>query len=131
MVRFYDHKTGKVLASWDAGLRELSAVAFSPDGSRLAVVSNQGNGAKIWDIATRKELLTLNGHTDINWGVEFSPDGTHVITSGSDGTARVWVQQPVKMGRHAYGRRRPVKNYFRLKVSARTMSHLRLMASGS
>ena len=90
MVRFYDHKTGKVLASWDAGLGELSAVAFSPDGSRLAVVSNQGNGAKIWDIATRKELLTFNGHTDINWGVEFSPDGTRVITSGSDGTARVW-----------------------------------------
>jgi len=90
MVRFYDSKTGKVLASWDAGLGELSAVAFSPDGSRLAVVSNQGNDAKIWDVATRKELLTLKGHTDINWGVEFSPDGTRVITSGSDGTARVW-----------------------------------------
>ncbi len=90
MVRFYDSKTGKVLASWDAGLGELSAVAFSPDGSRLAVVSNQVSDAKIWDVATRKELLTLKGHTDINWGVEFSPDGTRVITSGSDGTARVW-----------------------------------------
>jgi len=90
MIRMYDRKTGKVLASWDAGLGELSAVAFSPDGSRLAVVSNQGNDAKIWDVATRKELLTLKGHTDINWGVEFSPDGTRVITSGSDGTARVW-----------------------------------------
>jgi len=90
IVRFYDRTTGKVLASWDAGLGELSAVAFSPDGSRLAVASNQGNDAKIWDVLTRKELLTLIGHTDINWGVEFSPDGIRVITSGSDGTARVW-----------------------------------------
>jgi WD40 repeat protein/transcriptional regulator with XRE-family HTH domain len=90
MIRFYDRKTGKVLASWDAGLGELSAVAFSPDGSKLAVVSNQASDAKVWDVATRKELLVLKGHTDINWGVEFSPDGTRVITSGSDGTARVW-----------------------------------------
>ena len=90
MVRFYDRKTGKVLTSWDAGLGELSAVAFNPDGSRIAVVSNQGNDAKIWDVATRKELLVLKGHTDINWGIEFSPDGKRVITSGSDGTARVW-----------------------------------------
>jgi WD40 repeat protein len=90
MVQLYDLKTGKMLASWDAGLGELSAVAFSPNGSKLAVVSNQVSDAKVWEVATRKELLVLKGHTDINWGVEFSPDGTRVITSGSDGTARVW-----------------------------------------
>ena len=77
MVRFYDHKTGKVLASWDAGLGELSAVAFSPDGSRLAVVSNQGNGAKIWDIATRKELLTLESVSTND--VAFTPDGKRLV----------------------------------------------------
>jgi len=90
MIRFYDRKTGKVLASWNAGLDELSAVAFSPDGSRLAVVSNQTNDGKIWDAVTGKELLVLKGHTDINWGVEFNSDGTRVITSGRDGTARIW-----------------------------------------
>ncbi|HEY6073200.1 MAG TPA: WD40 repeat domain-containing protein, partial [Anaerolineales bacterium] len=90
MIRLFDRATGVELASWDAGLGELSAVAFSPDGSRLAVVSDQVSDAGIWDVSSRKQLMVLKGHTDINWGVEFSPDGARLITSGSDGTARIW-----------------------------------------
>jgi WD40 repeat protein len=90
IIRLYERKTANLLASWDAGLGELSSVAFSPDGSRLAVVSNQANDAKVFDALTGKELIILKGHTDINWGIEFSRDGTRMVTSGRDGTARVW-----------------------------------------
>lgn len=110
MIRLYDHKTGKMLASWDAGLGELSAVAFSPNGSKLAVVSNQASDAKVWDVATRKELLVLKGHTDINWGVEFSPDGTRLITSGSDGTARIWDSETGQLLRTLTGHTSTIVN---------------------
>jgi WD40 repeat protein len=99
-----------MLASWDAGLGELSAVAFSPNGSKLAVVSYQASDAKVWDVATRKELLVLKGHTDINWGVEFSPDGTRLITSGSDGTARIWDSETGKLLRTLTGHTSTIVN---------------------
>jgi WD40 repeat protein len=110
MIQLYDSGTGERLASWNAGLGELSAVAFSPNGSKLAVVSNQSTDAKVWDVATRKELLVLKGHTDINWGVEFSPDGTRLITSGSDGTARIWDSETGQLLRTLTGHTSTIVN---------------------
>jgi WD40 repeat protein len=79
-----------MLQNWDAGLESLSSVAFSPDGSRLAVASDATNDAKIFDALTGTELVTLTGHTNSNWGVDFNSDGTRLVTAGRDGTARLW-----------------------------------------
>jgi WD40 repeat protein len=38
-------------------------VALSPDGKRIASGSDDGT-VRVWDAATGKNLLTLNGHTD-------------------------------------------------------------------
>jgi WD40 repeat protein len=65
-------------------------VTFSPDGSRLAVLSPETNEAKVFDADTGKELLTLKGHTNSNWGLDFNSDGTRLVTAGRDGTARIW-----------------------------------------
>src|SRR5262249_5332266 len=43
-----------------------------------------------WDARTGAELLTLKGHTGFVYSAAFSPDGTRVVTAGSDGTAKVW-----------------------------------------
>jgi WD40 repeat protein len=32
----------------------------------------------------------LSGHEGGGWSVAFSPDGRHIVTASSDGTARVW-----------------------------------------
>jgi len=35
-------------------------------------------------------MATLSGHTDSVVHAEFSPDGRHIVTASSDGTARLW-----------------------------------------
>jgi WD40 repeat protein/class 3 adenylate cyclase len=68
-------------------------VTYNEDGNLLATSGLDGT-ARLIDISTGSEVLTLHGH---NSGVNvaaFSPDGTHLATVSSDGTARVWDITP-------------------------------------
>jgi eukaryotic-like serine/threonine-protein kinase len=62
-------------------------LAFHPKGNRLASVG-VGGTARVWDTSTGKEVLTLNGGSDL-FGVAWSPDGRHVYASGT--TLRRWT----------------------------------------
>ena len=72
----------------------IRAVAFSPDGSKLATASDDRT-AKVWDAATGEELSTLTGHDDFVGSVAFSPDGTRLATASWDGTARIGMPSRV------------------------------------
>ena len=63
-------------------------IAYSPDGTRLAVASSIG----IWlyDTATHQEVALLTGHTDDVISVAFSPDGSTVASGSRDETVRLW-----------------------------------------
>jgi WD40 repeat protein len=67
-------------------------LAFSSDGSTLA--SAGGNSydfiIRVWDVANRQFLRTLEGHTGIVWMLAFSPGGELLASASSDGTVRVW-----------------------------------------
>lgn len=62
--------------------KEPVRVAFSPDGKSLAVSS--GEGLKLLDPATRKEVRALAGHTWPIRSLAYSPDGT-LLVSGAGG----------------------------------------------
>ena len=64
------------------------AVAFSPDGKRLAVAT--GAGIWMYDGQTYRELTLLTGHTDVVRTVAFSPDGKKLASGGSDHTVKLW-----------------------------------------
>jgi WD40 repeat protein len=71
---------------------ESGVVKFSPDGKLLATVS--GNEISIRESATGQELQRLLGHTGWVMGVEFSPDGTSLVTTSLDGSVRIWDLGP-------------------------------------
>jgi len=60
--------------TWPAHDEGVAAIAFSADGKQLATSSASGE-VKIWDSATRREILRIEpvGHYLIR--LEFSPDG--------------------------------------------------------
>ena len=65
------------------------AVAFSPDGALLASGSDDRT-IKLWDVATRRSLATLRGHTDWVWSVAFSPDGALLASGSEEYRVRLW-----------------------------------------
>jgi WD40 repeat protein len=75
-----------------AGVGEVYAVVFSPDGRSL--VSGNGDHAVIlWDVtdpAHPAPAPALTGHRGPVSGVAFSPDGRLLASCGTDQTVRLW-----------------------------------------
>ncbi|EIN09362.1 WD40 repeat-like protein, partial [Punctularia strigosozonata HHB-11173 SS5] len=68
----------------------ISAVAFSPEGTRIASGSRQGI-VQIWDAETGEAMSRpLHGHTDVVYCVLFSPDGSRIGSGSWDNTVRIW-----------------------------------------
>src|SRR5262249_53764716 len=65
--------------------------------------------ARLWDRATGKELATLDGHEDIVFRVQFSPDGKTLATSSRDKTIRLWDVPSGKPRGTLTGHERPAK----------------------
>jgi WD40 repeat protein len=53
-------------------------------------MAGDDNTARIFEVATGKELQALKGHTNAVYSAVFSPDGTLALTASSDKTARIF-----------------------------------------
>jgi WD40 repeat protein/transcriptional regulator with XRE-family HTH domain len=72
------------------------SAVFSLGDTRIATASADGT-AKIWDAATGKELLSVEGSSygtgsedGFVWYAALSPDGKLLATAGGDDIARIW-----------------------------------------
>ena len=74
-VRLWDARSGQPSATLE-GHDDLGveAVAFSPDGARLASAGDDGT-VRLWDAASGQPSATLEGHAGGVSAVAFSPDG--------------------------------------------------------
>ena len=97
-VRLWDVKSGEQIRSYPT--RDDSPphrVAISPDGNFLiaafglpAIIGEGTNAVIMWDLQTGAEIQRFEGHSDWVRGIDFSPDGTQIISSSGDGTVRLW-----------------------------------------
>jgi WD40 repeat protein len=69
-------------------LGRIKSHAISRDGTRLATGGHES--IRVWDTATWTVCMTLRGHRDEIWALDFSPDGRFLASGSRDATARVW-----------------------------------------
>jgi WD40 repeat protein/serine/threonine protein kinase/tetratricopeptide (TPR) repeat protein len=77
----------------------VGALAFSPDGKYLVAGfgerhittrKSSPNPLKVWEVATRRPIHLLNGHSGYCTCLAFSKDGTLLASGSRDGTAIIW-----------------------------------------
>lgn len=76
----------QVLAGHD---RDVYALAYSPDGRRLASGGRDGS-IVLWDPTTKMALRCLEGHGGEINALAFSKDGKLLASSSDDRTAKIW-----------------------------------------
>ena len=84
----WDFTSGRRVGEFPVGRLFTQATALSPDGSQLAVASDVT--ADVYAVKTGEVLWTLGPHvfdvTDVDW----SSDGSRVVTSSIGGIVQVW-----------------------------------------
>jgi WD domain, G-beta repeat len=85
-----DGRTAAPLISTRAHAAAIRAVAFSPDGTRLATASADRTAA-IWDATGLRRTRSLEGHSAGVWGVAWAPDGQRVVTAAADSSLKLWA----------------------------------------
>ncbi|HEU5198172.1 MAG TPA: WD40 repeat domain-containing protein [Ktedonobacterales bacterium] len=94
VVQSWDALTGKLLSAYPAPLQSqsltyINAVAWSPDGKKMAASGTDGK-VLVWDATTGQVLLTYSGHTNTVFALVWSPDGRFLASGSADTTVQVW-----------------------------------------
>jgi WD40 repeat protein len=101
-ARLWDLKTGKerLRLQWPEHYW-ISSVAFSPDGTVLAVGGH--NETQLFNGKTGKCLRRLTGQEGVAWHAAFSPEGKTFVTGSNGGTICWWdVESGKKLREEPY-----------------------------
>ena len=89
LIKIFDVDSGNLLSTLAGHEYDVWAVAFSPDGERLASGGFNDGRVRIWDLSTG-EALILEGHTAAIEGLAFHPSGDWLATASDDFTMKIW-----------------------------------------
>ncbi|HZE70162.1 MAG TPA: caspase family protein [Pyrinomonadaceae bacterium] len=87
-IRRWKVEEAKEISSFHVEGGHRSELAFSNDGSRLAITI--GNKVELWDVSAGVQMSSLEGQPNAVNGVAFSNDGKLLFTGSDDGTTRIW-----------------------------------------
>jgi len=80
--------SGKLVRQWRAGVGGDTRLQVSPDGARLALVSNMAEVYE-WDLAGEREIQTMLVEAPAG-SIRFSPDSRELAIGCEDGKIRFW-----------------------------------------
>ena len=86
-IYVWDTVTGAAFAMLDEHPDSITAIALSPDSTKLATAGGDWV-VRLWDVSTGKFINSLKGHPGAVNAVTFSPDGKTLASAGS--SLRLW-----------------------------------------
>jgi WD40 repeat protein len=97
---------------WGGGSPGYNQVAVSPDGRWIATATldfyGSGGRGQIWNANNYQRISSLIGHVGSITELMWHPQSGYVLTSGRDGTVRLWDINGTELRRWRYDRSTPV-----------------------
>ena len=90
IVEIWDVASGERIEALPQLPADVGSIAFSPDGSALAVGTAEG-AVRLFDAGSGRELMLVRGHQASVDRVVFSADGSMLASQDSGGTVRIWA----------------------------------------
>lgn len=86
-AKIWDAISGKLLGTL-TGEAGIASVDFSPDSNKIVTA---GYAARIWDVETSKNEVSIRAHGRVVSTAAFSPDGNNIVTGSNLFTnAKIW-----------------------------------------
>ena len=89
MVHVWDATTGVTSFIYRGHAAGVIAIAWSPDGTRIASASLDKT-VQVWDIETGQKISSFEGHAGMVYAVAWSPDGKRIASASKDNIVQVW-----------------------------------------
>src|SRR5262249_14026695 len=100
-IHVWDLRSGTVRCTIKAHEYAVTALASSPDGTRL-ISGSRDNRLKLWNLSNCTSQRDA-GHSGWITAVAFTPDGAEVVSASGDATVLTWNVESGKAGRALRG----------------------------